>query len=127
MPSRTMIMTGRTLWRIPGARGPAFDWPKAFRQQSAQRSMPAVFNRAGYNTFRTCKEGNSFNEANKLFTVSRVATRREGTQGGGSKWHGDQVIEYLEQREAANDRDPFLIYCSSHHRCQQLRCQPFNL
>jgi len=113
--SRTMIMTGRTVWRIPGARGPGLSTTKAERQAAAQQSLPAVFNRAGYDTFRTCKRGNSFNEANELFTVRRVATKREGTAEGGSQWHGDQVIEYLEAREATGDADPFLIYFGFSH------------
>ncbi|MGD9855623.1 MAG: sulfatase-like hydrolase/transferase [Planctomycetaceae bacterium] len=114
-PSRTMIMTGRTVWRIPGATGPGLESPKEFRQQAAAQSLPAVFNRAGYDTFRTCKQGNSFKEANDLFTVSRIATNRDGTAAGGSEWHGDQVMDYLTEREANGDRDPFLIYFGFSH------------
>jgi len=114
-PSRTMIMTGRTVWRIPGAKGPGLEFPKSERAAAAQQSLPAVFNRAGYDTFRTCKRGNSFNEANDLFTVSRVATKREGTSEGGSQWHGDQVIEYLNERQASGDEDPFFIYFGFSH------------
>jgi arylsulfatase A-like enzyme len=114
-PSRTMIMTGRTVWHIPGASGPGLSFPKAFRQQAAEQSLPAVFHRAGYDTFRTCKIGNSYDEANRLFAVRKDATKREGTDEGGSKWHGDRVIEYLQQREAAGDRDPFLIYFAFSH------------
>ncbi len=115
LPSRTMIMTGRTLWRLPGTRGPGISFPRKFREQAAQQSMPAVFNRAGYDTFRTCKRGNSFKEANNLFAVSKVATKRAGTDEGGSRWHGDQVMEYLRQREASKDGDPFLIYFGFSH------------
>ena len=114
-PSRTMIMTGRTVWRIPGARGPGLNWSKPQRQEAAQQSMPAVFNRAGYDTMRTCKRENSYNEANQLFRVSRVATKRSGTAEDGSAWHGDQVMEFLEQRAANQDRDPFLIYFGFSH------------
>lgn len=114
-PSRTMIMTGRTVWHLPGVRGPGIQQPKSFRKEAAQQSLPAVFNRAGYDTFRTCKNGNSFNEANQLFTVKKSATRREGTVEGGSAWHGDQVVEYLEQRDAEKDTDPFLIYYGFSH------------
>jgi choline-sulfatase len=113
--SRTMIMTGRTVWNIPGAKGPGLEFPRTERKAVAQQSLPAVFNRAGYKTFRTCKQGNSFNEANELFAVSRIATKREGTAEGGSQWHGDQVMEYLEAREAAGDTDPFLIYYGFSH------------
>ncbi|MBW3597191.1 MAG: sulfatase-like hydrolase/transferase [Planctomycetes bacterium] len=114
-PSRTMIMTGRTVWRIPGARGPGINQPKSFREEAAQQSLPAVFNRAGYDTFRTCKRGNSFEEVNRLFTVRKDATKRDGTKEGGSHWHGDQVLEYLKQREADDDKDPFLIYFGFSH------------
>ena len=114
-PSRTMIMTGRTLWNIPGARGPGLQFPKSLRRAAAEQSMPAVFNRAGYDTFRTCKRGNSFREANNLFEVSRIATKREGSGEGGSAWHGDQVIEFLEQRQSNRDTDPFLIYFGFSH------------
>ena len=31
--------------------------------------MPAIFNRAGYATFRTCKIGNSYDAANRLFQI----------------------------------------------------------
>ena len=114
-PSRTMIMTGRTVWRIPGAKGPGIAQPKSFRKEAAEQSLPAVFNRAGYDTFRTCKNGNSYNEANKLFTVSKIATKRDGTPEGGSQWHADQVIDYLQQRETDKDADPFLIYFGFSH------------
>lgn len=113
--SRTMIMTGRTLWRIPGHRKAGVNMSKEFRQQAARESMPAVFNRAGYDTFRTCKRGNSFKEANAKFAVVKDATKRDGTPEGGSKWHGDQVMEYLSQREQTKDRDPFLIYFGFSH------------
>ena len=114
-PSRTMIMTGRTVWHIPGASGPGLNFPKALRQQAAQQSLPAVFNRAGYDTFRTCKVGNSYEEANQLFAVRKDATKRDAAAQGGSEWHGDQVIEYLQQREARGDRAPFLIYFGFSH------------
>jgi arylsulfatase A-like enzyme len=115
-PSRTMIMTGRTLWRIPGANGPGLTQDKKFRREAAELSMPALFNRAGYDTFRTCKNGNSYNEANQLFTVSKIATNRDGTEAHGSAWHGDQVMEFLQQREKkAEQRNPFLIYFGFSH------------
>ncbi|MDA1050766.1 MAG: sulfatase-like hydrolase/transferase [Planctomycetota bacterium] len=114
-PSRTMIMTGRTVWNIPGRKGQGLNHTPEFREQAAQQSMPAIFNRAGYDTMRTCKQGNSFDEANRLFTVSKIASKRGGTDETGSKWHGDQVIEYLAAREASKDADPFLIYFGFSH------------
>jgi arylsulfatase A-like enzyme len=114
-PSRTMIVTGRTVWRIPGARGRGRKGDKSGRSEAAQQSMPAVFNRAGYDTFRTCKNGNSFNEANALFTVRKDATRRGGADEGGSPWHAEQVLDFLDQRAASQDADPFLIYFGFSH------------
>jgi arylsulfatase A-like enzyme len=113
--SRTMIMTGRTVWRVPGARGPGLSFPKSFRKESAEQCLAAVFNRAGYDTMRTCKRGNSFEEANARFTVRHDATKRDGTPEGGSEWHGDQVMAYLKERETSKDSDPFLIYFGFSH------------
>jgi choline-sulfatase len=114
-PSRTMLMTGRTVWRIPGATGPGLVQPPDFRQRAAEQCLPAVFNRAGYDTFRTCKVGNSYDESNEQFRVRREATRREGTAAGGSEWHADQAIEFLDERSAAGDVDPFLLYLGFSH------------
>lgn len=112
-PSRHMIMSGRTLWHLPispGARERGLCPPDLERQ-----TIPAVFNRAGYATMRTCKVGNSYEAANKLFTVRHDATKRGGTHETGSGWHGDRVMDYLDQREAAKDPKPFLIYFGFSH------------
>ncbi|MEX2580056.1 MAG: sulfatase-like hydrolase/transferase [Verrucomicrobiales bacterium] len=117
--SRHMIMTGRTVWHIPGYPGrrlnPHEGDPDRVPADLAEHSMAAVFNRAGYATMRTCKQGNSYEAANEAFTVRRDATKRGGTPETGSAWHGDQVIDYLDEREAAEDRDPFLIYFGFSH------------
>jgi choline-sulfatase len=106
-PSRHMIMCGRTLWHLPIAPGALEKGlcPAGLEQNT----IPAVFNRAGYATMRTCKPGNSYEAANKLYAVQKIAVGRSGTLPGGSAWHGDRVVEYLEQREAAHDRRPFFI------------------
>ncbi len=131
-PSRTMIMTGRTVWNIPKGRKRARKGGerKAERRKrkqqkpeagggaddpAARQSLPAIFNRAGYDTFRTCKRGNSYEAANRLFAVSKVATSRQAIAARGSGWHGDQVVEHLEQRRASRDDDPFLIYLGFSH------------
>ncbi|HVW00316.1 MAG TPA: sulfatase-like hydrolase/transferase [Planctomycetaceae bacterium] len=112
-PSRHMIMSGRTLWHLPIA-------PGAVAQglcppDLPQNTIPAVFNRAGYATSRTCKQGNSYEAANKLFTVRHDATKRGGTAETGSAWHGERVLEYLAQRAASKDKRPFLIYFGFSH------------
>jgi choline-sulfatase len=111
MPSRHMIMSGRTVWHLPPAPWGAKTCPPALEQQT----IPAVFNRAGYATMRTCKQGNSYEAANKLFTVRRDATKRGGTDESGSAWHGDRVMDYLNEREGTKDTKPFLIYYGFSH------------
>lgn len=118
-PSRHMVMSGRTVWHVPDKPGrimnPHVTDPKRVPPDLVQYSLPAVFNRAGYDTMRTCKNGNSYEAANKLFTVRHDGTRRGGTDEKGSHWHGEQVMNYLIAREKSKDTDPFLIYYGFSH------------
>ena len=127
--SRHMIMSGRSVWHIPEKvrRGKKFkNQPKNLRQPNAnnpnlvppnlaQNTMPAVFNRAGYATMRTCKNGNSYELANKLFTVRHDATKRGSTDETGSAWHAEQVLNYLNDRDESHETKPFLIYFGFSH------------
>ncbi len=126
LPSRTMIMTGRTVWNLPNYRSaPPNQKPKGKKAKPAARgevetdpaqfSLPAIFNRAGYATMRTCKMGNSYEPANKLFSVRHDATKRGGTAESGSAWHADRVLDFLAARHAAKAADPFLIYFGFSH------------
>ena len=112
-PSRHMVMCGRTVWHLPNAKGiVGYDLcPEGMEANT----MAAVFNRAGYDTMRTCKNGNSYAGANKQFKVVRDATKRGGTDESGSGWHGKQVLDYLSERQATKDEDPFLIYFGFSH------------
>ena len=116
-PSRTMVMSGRTLWHLPrrGRKHLKREEGVTKGEDVLNNTIPAVFNRAGYDTMRTCKNGNSYNSANELFTVREDATKRGGTPETGSEWHGDRVINYLNGRERANDEDPFFIYFGFSH------------
>lgn len=105
-PSRHMIMTGRSLWQVR---------KRSLGPDSAKLTLPAIFNRAGYDTMRTCKNGNSYNAANQEFTVRHDATKRGGDDTTGSAWHAEQVLTYLREREASSDSDPFLIYFGFSH------------
>ncbi len=112
-PSRHMIMCGRTVWHLPIA-------PGALQQGKCppdivQQTIPAVFNRAGYATMRTCKTGNSYEGANKLFTVRHDAEKRGGDEQSGSAWHAERVLDYLKQRESNKDARPFLIHFGFSH------------
>ena len=110
-PSRHMVMSGRTVWHLPIAPNGKELCPPDI----VENTMAAVFNRAGYDTMRTCKKGNSYAGANAQFTVVHDATKRGGDDESGSTWHGDQVMNYLNEREAAKDEDPFLIYFGFSH------------
>lgn len=111
-PSRHMIMSGRTLWHLP----PSAEFQKQTDPHPIDnQTIGAVFNRAGYKTMRTCKKGNSYPGANKQFSVIKDATKRGGTEEMGSAWHAKQVLIYLNERETAQETDPFFIYLGFSH------------
>lgn len=112
-PSRHMIMSGRTLWKLPS-------YKKNYQNPACPDSLElqtigAVFNRAGYKTMRTCKRGNSYAAANQQFSVVHDATKRGGTEESGSAWHAQQVMDYLNDREVQQEKDPFFIYFGFSH------------
>ena len=136
-PSRHMIMTGRTVWRLPNVRPPKKGaTPKKNTRHplanevpvtpfdAENNSLPAVFNKAGYDTMRTCKNGNSYEAANAIFTVRNDSTMRDGTDARGSAWHAEQVLDYLDKREQSKDADPFLIYFGFSHPHDQRDGKP---
>ena len=116
-PSRTMIMSGRTLWHLPprGRKHLKREQGITDGRDIVNNTLPAVFNRAGYDTMRTCKKGNSYEGANAQFTIRHDAGKRGGTHETGSGWHGDRVMDYLAEREKTKDTDPFFIYFGFSH------------
>jgi choline-sulfatase len=120
-PSRHMIMSGRTVWHVPGKKNrkvsanPNANNPTLVPPNLATQTLGAIFTRAGYDTMRTCKRGNSYDAANKQFTVVRDATKRGGTAESGSEWHANQVLDFLTTRESNKDEDPFFIYFGFSH------------
>ena len=117
-PSRTMIMSGRTLWHLPprGKKHLKKEEGKTSGPEILKNSLPAVFNRAGYETFRTCKNGNSYSLANALFQIVRDKTARKAGEEDGSQWHGRQVLDYLNARATQKEeKKPFLIYFGFSH------------
>lgn len=111
-PSRHMIMSGRTLWHL--ASQSQYQDP-SIQDSLAKQTIGAVFNRAGYNTMRTCKTGNSYAAANKEFTIIKDATKRGGSEESGSAWHANQVLDYLGDRVTNQEKDPFFIYFGFSH------------
>lgn len=119
-PSRHMVMSGRTVWHLPQKRNKNKKNADTavnslVPDDLPQYTMGAVFNRAGFDTMRTCKRGNSYSAANEQFTVVKDATKRGGTDETGSPWHAEQVLNYLNEREQQADEDPFLIYFGFSH------------
>jgi len=107
-----MIMSGRTLWHLPSRGG--FKNPNT-PDSLEQQTIGAVFNRAGYQTMRTCKIGNSYPAANEQFQVVHDAVKRGGTAESGSAWHAEQVLDYLEDRASTEEKNPFFIFFGFSH------------
>ena len=100
LPSRTMMLTGKSWLRIPNGRDP---------QADASRSLPKVLSAAGYETFHVGKGGNEFTaglnafDTNLRFDDHPVELRR-----GSSERHADATITFLQGR--GTSAKPFYIY-----------------
>lgn len=118
-PSRMMIMTGTSVWRLPGTKIPGDEMDNKARNQirkkMAELTMGAVFNRAGYDTFRTCKKGNTYPEANQHFQVRYERDMRQANDEKGSAWHVNHALDFLQKRHDENDVDPFLMFVGFSH------------
>jgi len=116
LPSRTMIMTGRSVWQIPGSsRIASRELRKEQAMEAAKTSMPALFNSAGYDTFRTCKKSNTFKPANALFKVNHEGEKRGGNAEDGSAWHAERALEFLREHASRGEDKPFLMYLGFSH------------
>lgn len=109
--TRTSIMSGRNVWEN--------------NTVSGANTFPGIFNvgdRNGatnrpYATYRTSKNGNSFNTANVQFAVRNDATRRGNTDNNGSEWHADRALEHIalwEANERPNGTPFFMNFGFSH-------------
>jgi arylsulfatase A-like enzyme len=114
-PSRHMIMSGRSVWHLP-RRGIRNEKQNPLCPTDlANNTMAAIFNRAGYETMRTCKRGNSYQAANKQFTTVHDRTNRQADPKHGSPWHAERVLDYLQGRDESSTNKPFLIYFGFSH------------
>lgn len=97
LPSRTMMITGQSLWHCP----------QNMRAKTAAPGtplLPRVMNDAGYVTFHIGKSGNACTFANATFTTN-IETKKTGPND--AREHADRVIKFLE----GHDRDkPFFVY-----------------
>ncbi len=107
-PSRTMLLTGRSWQRIPGA--PA----AASNAADPATFLPRVIAGAGYQTWHTGKQGNGFPPGLKEFETS-VIDDAKGKTPETDRAHcaqrlADRTIEFLKSREASHETKPFYIY-----------------
>lgn len=107
-PSRTMMLTGRSWQRIPGAPGAAPDAaaPSTF--------LPPVMAAAGYQTWHMGKAGNGFPAGLKTFETSIIddahGSTPETDRAHCSQRLADRAIGFLKSREAGHETRPFYIY-----------------
>jgi arylsulfatase A-like enzyme len=107
-PSRTMLLTGRSWQRIPGAPAAtsnAVD-PGTF--------LPRVMAVAGYQTWHMGKKGNGFPAGLKEFETS-IIDDAKGQTPANDRAHclqrlADSTIVFLKGRKTGNEARPFYIY-----------------
>ncbi len=108
-PSRTMMLTGRSWQRIPGAkgaRGNAGD-PTTF--------LPSVLAAAGYRTWHMGKGGNAFTAGLRAFQTSIVDNANSSDAPATDRAHAsarlaDRTIDFLKEHAIRNDATPFYAY-----------------
>ena len=105
LPSRTMLLTGKSWLRIPNGRDANAD---------ATNSLPKVLSRAGYTTFHVGKGGNEFTAGLNAFDTNLVMNDSSAElRRGSSERHADATIVFLKSRAAAGaatPAKPFYIY-----------------
>jgi arylsulfatase A-like enzyme len=97
LPSRTMLITGRSLWRIP-------DQPRAKVAPQGVPLLPALLNDAGYETFHCGKASNACTFGNAAFGTN-IETK--GRTANSATEHADAVLKFLSERDG---RRPFFVY-----------------
>lgn len=101
LPSRTMLMTGRTLFRVPLRR--LSEEAEAANPITGIPVLPRTLKNAGYATLRTGKMGNYPRFAAQEFDKNIVVARSVN----GSARHADNAIEFLK---AQTPGKPFFLY-----------------
>ena len=97
LPSRTMLITGQSLWHCP----------QQMRAKAAPPGtplLPSLLNDAGYATFHCGKAGNSCTFGNAAFTTN-IETK--GRTAHSAPEHADEAIKFLR---AHKGEQPFFIY-----------------
>lgn len=97
-PSRTMLLTGQSLFRIPQGKANAKDAPPDMQ------SLGGLFRQAGFATLFIGKPGNGYTPGNKAF---ETAIFHNSGKGDDSSFMASQTIQWLKTRP--KDR-PFFAY-----------------
>ena len=94
-PSRTMLLTGRSLWRIPD--------PRARSVPAGVTPLPTALRNAGYATWHCGKRGNSCGFAHAAFETNLESTARTAAS---ATEHADRAIEFLQHHDGSR---PFFM------------------
>ena len=112
-PSRSMIQTGRSLYRLPktNLRKGYDDFAAAMKGKVEGKDwalLPRVMKTAGYATFHIGKPGNECTPALESYekNINRADAGLEA-RASSSRGHANDVIAYLRERK---DERPFFIY-----------------
>lgn len=101
LPSRTMMLTGRSLFRI----GPPA------KEVPGTTPLPALLKRAGYDTWRMGKYGNEYFAGARAFDVniddSAQGEGEAGSRAYASRRLADRAIQHLKSRDRTK---PFYLY-----------------
>ncbi|WP_020470637.1 sulfatase-like hydrolase/transferase [Zavarzinella formosa] len=98
VPSRTMLMTGRSLFHIPAGNAKTYDKP----------TLGGVFRQAGYATLFVGKRDNSFLAGNEAFEKVIYHTAPMTERAGQSRFMAESAIKWLKEQPAG--KKPFFIY-----------------
>jgi arylsulfatase A-like enzyme len=96
-PSRTMLLTGRSLWRIP-------ENPGSLKAPPGVPFLPGVLREAGYATFHCGKMGNSCQAAHAAFEVNDEMT---GRTADSATENAEHAIAFLRKHDG---KRPFFMY-----------------
>ncbi len=99
LPSRTMLITGRSLWRIP-------ELSRCISKTTPPgvSVLPDLLARAGYVTFHSGKASNACRFANAAFATNLETTGRTASS---ATEHADNAIAFLAKHDP---RKPFFLY-----------------
>ncbi|SER58596.1 sulfatase-like hydrolase/transferase [Pedobacter rhizosphaerae] len=104
LPSRTMMLTGQSWQRIPGAKA------AVNKTANADQCLPKVMEHAGYQTWHFGKGGNEFTAGIEAFQTSTVDEGRGDQRPGSSRRMADQTISFIKSRNTSKAAKPFYIY-----------------